>query len=465
MNLDTFSDESMHRYGMHTILQRAIPDFRDGLLPVQRHLLYSMHKMGLHYKKDDFNFVKSAKPVSYCMSSYHPHGDTSIYGTLVRLANEPVNTVEGWGNFGSLTSPPGASRYTNCRLSEYGSSSLLNDDYMAVAHMCPNYDEKEEEPIILPSLLPNLLINGCFGIAVGISTHIPPFKIDGIKRLITKCLNGETLTPQACARDLKFNYKFGGDLFTGTKEHKDKLIRFFETGVGSATFLSTYTADEKDNSITITRLAPSIKPDEDLLVKIAELPFVADITDATDKDTPKNEVKVVVTFKRLQMDAANIRQTMSHFVSKMDYRLNVVENKLESSSSESKAVFRSMTLVEFFGEWTKYRVSLELSMLTRKKEKLEDKLKYVQLQYLVAQNYSAVIDCLRSDDETAALVSKFNLDEDQAKTILGWQIRTLSKKNQDEFKNKILSLTTDIGVVQAHILDPNAKIIEDLSKL
>ena len=172
-----FSEEmktSYRNYAMNVIIDRALPDVRDGLKPVQRRILYSMTELGLDPKKPH---RKSARIVGDTMGKYHPHGDSSIYEALVHMAEEfsmQIPLVDGHGNFGSIDGdPPAAMRYTEARLSEGAMALLDNLDKNLVAFM-PNFDDSEKEPKVLPAMLPNLLINGTTGIAVGMATNMPP---------------------------------------------------------------------------------------------------------------------------------------------------------------------------------------------------------------------------------------------------------------------------------------------------
>src|ERR1700723_4297745 len=167
-------------YSMSVIIGRALPDVRDGLKPVHRRVLYTMHEMGLQYNK---KYTKCAKVVGQAMGVYHPPGDSAIYDTLVRMAQPfslPYPLVDGQGNFGSVDGdPPAAMRYTECRM-ERISSELLADIDMETVDFVPNYDESTQEPTVLPTRIPNLLVNGSSGIAVGMATNIPPHNLTEI---------------------------------------------------------------------------------------------------------------------------------------------------------------------------------------------------------------------------------------------------------------------------------------------
>src|SRR5687767_14721484 len=172
-------------YAMSVIVSRALPDVRDGLKPVHRRILYASHESGYHWNR---KYVKSARPVADVMGKYHPHGDASIYDALVRMAQDfsmRVPLVDGQGNFGSVDGdPPAAMRYTECRLARVA-GELLDDLDKDTVEFQPNYDDKDEEPTVLPAKFPNLLVNGAGGIAVGMATNIPPHNLGEV---IDACL-------------------------------------------------------------------------------------------------------------------------------------------------------------------------------------------------------------------------------------------------------------------------------------
>src|SRR3989344_2407174 len=220
--------DSYLAYAMSVIVSRALPDVRDGLKPVHRRILYAMNEMGL---KHNVKFVKSARIVGECMGKFHPHGDAAIYDSMVRMAQAfslRYPLVDGQGNFGSLDSdPPAAQRYTEARLSSVAESLLLDLDKETV-DFTDNYDGSRKEPVVLPSVVPNLLINGSMGIAVGMATNIPPHNlsevIDGLIYLIE--------TPDADNSHLGQFIK-GPDFPTGGTIYNGKdILNIYASGKG-----------------------------------------------------------------------------------------------------------------------------------------------------------------------------------------------------------------------------------------
>ncbi len=189
INLEEEMRHSYLAYSMSVIIGRALPDIRDGLKPVHRRILYGMHEMGLQHNK---KYTKSAKVVGHVMGNYHPHGDASIYDTMVRLA-QPFTMrylmVDGQGNFGSVDGdPPAAMRYTESRLTRLAGEMLADIDLDTV-DFTPNYDESTEEPTMLPARIPNLIVNGSSGIAVGMATNIPPHNLTEVINATIELVN------------------------------------------------------------------------------------------------------------------------------------------------------------------------------------------------------------------------------------------------------------------------------------
>ena len=216
-------------YAMSVIIARALPDARDGLKPVQRRVLYDMHELGIKYDKP---YRKSARIVGDTMGKYHPHGDSSIYGALVNMA-QPWSTryilVDGHGNFGSVDGDGAAAmRYTEARLPKVTQEAFLADLDKDVVDFIPNFDETEKEPSVLPAKFPNLLVNGSEGIAVGMATSIPPHNLGEVADAVKAYMLDESITTKEL-----MNYLKGPDFPTGgIVINQDDLLEIYETGVG-----------------------------------------------------------------------------------------------------------------------------------------------------------------------------------------------------------------------------------------
>src|SRR5690349_8494291 len=228
INIEEEMRKSYLDYSMSVIIGRALPDVRDGLKPVHRRILYAMNEMGLQYNK---KYTKCAKVVGQAMGLYHPHGDTALYDTLVRLAQDfslRYPLVDGQGNFGSVDGdPPAAMRYTECRLQRIA-GSLMEDIDKETVDFTPNYDESTVEPTVLPTRIPNLLVNGSNGIAVGMATNIPPHNLTEIVEATITLVNNPATSLAEILKIVK-----GPDFPTGAYIYgKSGIAEAYKTGRG-----------------------------------------------------------------------------------------------------------------------------------------------------------------------------------------------------------------------------------------
>src|ERR1700761_6319321 len=301
-------EEEMRRsyldYSMSVIIGRALPDARDGLKPVHRRVLYSMHELGLQYNK---KYMKSAKPVSQAMGNYHPHGDAAIYDTMVRLA-QPFSMrytlVDGQGNFGSVDGdPPAAMRYTESRLTRIAGEMLADIDSDTV-DFTPNYDESTLEPTVLPARIPNLIINGSGGIAVGMATNIPPHNLTEV---VNACISLLQKSPQDHRPDLDLvlEHVLGPDFPTGGYLFgKTNIAQAYRTGRGR--FMMRAKASIENISggrqaIIVTEIPYQVNKSK-LIERIAELVNEGVITDiARDEfrdESDRDGMRIVFGLKR-----------------------------------------------------------------------------------------------------------------------------------------------------------------------
>src|ERR1700723_1292050 len=309
-------EEEMRRayldYSMSVIIGRALPDARDGLKPVHRRVLYTMSEMGLEYNK---KYTKCAKVVGQCMGVYHPPGDSAIYDTLVRMAQPfslPYPLVDGQGNFGSVDGdPPAAMRYTECRMDRIA-GELLADIEMETVDFVPNYDESTQEPTVLPTRIPNLIVNGSNGIAVGMATNIPPHNLTEVVNAtieMVKHPNG------GLAEVLKHvqgpDFPTGGFLYG-----KTRIPQAYKTGRGrflmrARTALENLTKEKQ--AIIVTEIPYQVNKSK-LIERIAELvneKIVDDISDVRD-ESDRDGMRIVIELKRGSQPEIVLNQLYKH---------------------------------------------------------------------------------------------------------------------------------------------------------
>ncbi|HUD55698.1 MAG TPA: DNA gyrase subunit A [Terracidiphilus sp.] len=312
INIEDEMRRSYLDYSMSVIIGRALPDARDGLKPVHRRVLYTMNEMGLQYNK---KYTKCAKVVGQCMGVYHPHGDSAIYDTLVRMA-QPFSLryplVDGQGNFGSVDGdPPAAMRYTECRMDRI-SSELLADIDMETVDFVPNYDESTQEPTVLPTRIPNLIVNGSNGIAVGMATNIPPHNLTEVVNAtieMVKHPNG------GLAEVLKHvqgpDFPTGGFLYG-----KSGIVNAYKTGRGRFMMrakVATETLTKERQAIIVTEIPYQVNKSK-LIERIAELvneKIVDDIGDVRD-ESDRDGMRIVIELKRGAQPEIVLNQLYKH---------------------------------------------------------------------------------------------------------------------------------------------------------
>ncbi len=312
INIEDEMRRSYLDYSMSVIIGRALPDARDGLKPVHRRVLYTMNEMGLQYNK---KYTKCAKVVGQCMGVYHPHGDSAIYDTLVRMA-QPFSLryplVDGQGNFGSVDGdPPAAMRYTECRMDRI-SSELLADIDMETVDFTPNYDESTQEPTVLPTRIPNLIVNGSNGIAVGMATNIPPHNLTEVVNAtieMVKHPNG------GLAEVLKHvqgpDFPTGGFLYG-----KSGIVNAYKTGRGRFMMrakVATETLTKERQAIIVTEIPYQVNKSK-LIERIAELvneKIVDDIGDVRD-ESDRDGMRIVIELKRGAQPEIVLNQLYKH---------------------------------------------------------------------------------------------------------------------------------------------------------
>src|SRR5574342_535012 len=300
-------------YAMSVIVGRALPDVRDGLKPVHRRILFGMNEMGLVHNRA---YRKSAKIVGEIMGNYHPHGDSAIYDTLVRMA-QPFTMryplVDGQGNYGSVDGdPPAAMRYTEARLSRIASTLLADIDKETVDFR-PNYDESEQEPEVLPTRIPNLLVNGSSGIAVGMATNIPPHNLREVAKAVELLID----QPEATIAELRKVIK-GPDFPTGAYIYgREGIKEAYETGRGRVVMRARAQIEERESSgksqIVVTEIPYQVNK-ENLVKSIAELAAekkiegISGVNDESDKEG----MRIVVELRRDAIPNVVLNQLYKH---------------------------------------------------------------------------------------------------------------------------------------------------------
>lgn len=441
MPLDELARQLYKEYGEATLEDRALPDERDGCITVYRRVLYSAFKMGLNHKA---KHVKSARVVGDTLGRFHPHGDKSVYDSMISLTNRWVQApmFDGQGNWGSLTDHSVAAyRYTETRLSKFADVVMFNPFYMPVVDYVPTFDGSDREPLILPALLPTLMINGQFGIAVAATANLPSFEYGTVLKVLKAIYEGQEVDAKFLYSTLKFRTVFGGyERKLEDKEEKQARMAVFKTVKGKVTLWSNVKFDGK-YTITVSRFA--INRMEKALEKMLALPFVAQARDDSTK-TDKYGVLTIVLKKTLTT------KEFEKAVKKIDVELNTSEtfnqNRTERyiddvGRPQARVVTKDLTT--YLTDWVKWRTELERKACTYWMGECDKEIRRLDLLAQAVDLIDFIISLVKNEklDEAGvyeAYAKKAKCTVDEAKYVMGRPIISLrrleKKKLADERK-------------------------------
>lgn len=424
-------------YAMSVIVSRALPDVRDGLKPVHRRIIFAMNEQGFTHDKPH---KKSARIVGDVMAKYHPHGDLAIYDSMVRLAQDFSSRymmIDGHGNFGSIDGDGAAAmRYTETRMSKIA-QEMVRDINKETINFIPNYDGEEQEPEVLPSRIPNLLINGSTGIAVGMATNIPPHNlgevIDAILAIIEK--------PEIEVIDLMNNYIFGPDFPTAALIlGKTGIKKAYETGNGSIVIRSKTQIEDMDNGkkrIVVTEIPYQVNK-ANMIEKIADLvknKVIDGITDIRDESN-REGIRVVIELRKDIIPEVLLNQLYKYSQLQVSFSINM----LALVNGEPKV----LPLKEMLNHYLDHQVEVVTRKTKFDLEKAKEREHILQGLKIAQLNIDEIIKLIKSskDNETAQaeLVSKFKLSERQAKAVLEMRLRQLVAMEQDKIDLEIQEL-------------------------
>lgn len=464
-----FSRKAMTRYGKYVIEDRALPDFRDGLKPVQRKLLWAMYDMGVNANAKR---TKSARIVGEVIGKWHPHGDKAAYDALVTANNLALPLADGEGNWGGgiMDDPPASMRYTNTRMSKFAQVNFFNTDYVPVCDMVPNYDDSLLEPVILPSLLPNLFANGSFGIGVAVTSEIPSYTVDSLKKIVTGILQGKEITPKACAKTLKFNYPLGGGECISDEK---TLVDFYKANSGAVEFKSLYKWDEKKRKMMFYSFAPGLNVPNILAFilgrgngKRKPPVWTKHVQDAQDESSKSDGQCCSVTFKK-GSSAKEVEVCVKYvedlFTSRVNYKINVTERVFENGEVDVK--FHPTTVPALLTKWCGWRVDLEKKMLNYKLGVNAKHQKHTGLLILACANIKVIVKALEEDAPEQYLMKQLKITEADANVILDLKVRNLSKLDNKKLQEKLDSLKSEEKELHKHLKNPSEKIVSDLAAM
>lgn len=450
--VENVMEDSYLRYSMSVIIARALPDVRDGLKPVHRRILYVMDRMGI---RPGGKTVKSAQIVGEVMGKYHPHGDSAIYDSMVRMAQDwsmRYGLVQGQGNFGSMDGdPPAAYRYTEAKMAK-PAEALLDDIEKETVDFRDNYDGTRKEPTVLPAKLPNLLLNGQMGIAVGMATNIPPHNLGELVDATVHLIEN----PDATTDDL-LEYVKGPDFPTGGIVYgKESLRTAYASGRGGIVMRAV--ADIQENkkgrhSIVITEIPYALNK-ASLIEKIADLvkdKKINGISDLRD-ESARGTVRIVVDLKKDAYPKKILNQLykLTPLQSSFHYNMLALIDGIQP---------RVLGLQDILQEYIKHRQSVVRRRTEFELRKAKERAHILEGLKIALDNIDEVISTIRAsqttDEAQENLMEKFSLSEVQAKAILAMQLRTLAGLERKKIEDELAQLLKLIAELEAILADEN----------
>jgi len=458
--------EAYINYAMSVIIGRALPDVRDGLKPVHRRILYGMYQSGHTHEKP---FSKSARSVGEVMGKYHPHGDQSIYDTMVRMAQDfslRYPLIEGQGNFGSIDGdPPAAMRYTESRLDSIA-LHLIEDIAKNTVDFQPNFDDSEQEPTVLPARLPNLLLNGSDGIAVGMATRIPPHNLREMTNAIAihieaikQAMNGDPEQPPKISLDEYMEHIQGPDLPTGATIYGIDGIRdMYESGHGKFHVRSHCEVEEKgsDKKIIVHAIPYQVRKSA-MLEQIAELVSsdqVKGIRDIRDESS-KEGIRVVIEVKQNADPHAVLNQLYKSSRLQESYSANMM------GIIDGQPV--RLTLSVILHTWVRHREQVVSRRTEFELQKAEARIHLIAALLIVAENGREITDMIRDSEDYAEvhqrLEARFSMSEVQSKAVYDMPLGRLTKQSVGKLESEQSNLESEIDRYRV-ILENRVEVLD-----
>lgn len=450
-------------YAMSTIVSRSLPDVRDGLKPVHRRLMYAMRQLHLDPKT---GFKKCARVVGDVIGKYHPHGDSAVYGAMVRLAQDfsvRYPLVDGQGNFGNIDGDGAAAmRYTEARLTEFAMALMegLNEDAVDFAE---TYDGEENEPVVMPSMVPNLLCNGSAGIAVGMATNIPPHNLSEVSDALLCMIENPKCSHEMLVRKLR-----GPDFPTGgvIVDPFDSIVETYKQGRGSFRIRAKWEKEELSHGqyqIVVTEIPYQVIKSK-LIEKIAQLlnekkvPLLADVRDESAQD-----VRIVLEPKNRTVDPALL---MEHLFKQTDLesKFNMNMNVLDADGTP-----RVMSIGEVLRAFLDHRQIVLQRRIKFRLSKINARLEILSGYLIAYLNLDEIIRIIREEDDAkATMMREFSLTDNQAEAILNMKLRSLRKLEESEIKNEFDSLSQEKSGLEELLGDESkrwAALAEEIKKM
>lgn len=437
-SLDSLIGEKFGNYSKYIIQERALPDLRDGLKPVQRRVLFAMNDLRLNHNSA---YKKSARVIGDVIGKYHPHGDTSVYDAMVRLAQEwKVNMplVDMHGNKGSVDGDSAAAmRYTEVRLSKISSELLKNIDKDLVL-FAPNFDDSEIEPTVLPARYPNLLVNGASGIASGYATNIPPHNLKEIIKAIIYILSNESFTLSNLTRFIK-----GPDFPTGgSVSSSDSIKDAYRSGKGKIIITSKWSYNKKEKAIEIIEIPYEVNKSDlvrkiDNLVRNNKVPGIKEVRD----DTDRKGMQITL----LCRDVANHELIMNYLFKATDLRKNYNFNMVSIKDKKPQL----LGILDMLTSFSEFQIEIYTKLFIYELLKLDKRLEIVEGLIIVVNIIDEIIEVIKKSknkrEARENIMKEFQFSENQAEAIITLRLYRLTSTDVDELKKEKFLLKDSIG--------------------
>ncbi len=427
--LKEFTEKAYLDYSMYVILDRALPHIADGLKPVQRRIIYAMSELGLSAQSKP---KKSARTVGDVLGKFHPHGDSACYEAMVHMAQNfsyRYPTVDGHGNWGSPDDPKSfaAMRYTEAKLTTYA-GTLLAELGSGTVDWIPNFDGTLQEPCLLPAQLPNLLLNGATGIAVGMSTDVPPHNLAEVVAALVRLLDKPETTLRGVMSHIKGpDFPTGGEIISP----KDEITAIYKTGNGTLRVRATWEREGQDiviNGLPYQASGSKILEQIAAQMRAKKLPMVEDLRDESDHENP---TRLIITPKSNRVD---IDDLMSHLCATTDLERTVRVN-LNVIGLDGRPAVRG--LKETLVEWLEFRTATVRRRLEFRRDRVQERLHILDGLLVAYLNIDKVIKIIREEDEPKpVLIKTFKLSDVQAEAILNLRLRNLAKLEEMKIRGE-----------------------------
>lgn len=467
--INEFSDKALHIYGSYVVEDRAVPDFRDGLKPVHRAVLWALQGLGLHHTK---GFKKAARTVGDAIGKYHPHGDSACYGAMVTIANSNPPLVWGQGGWGK---PDGttasAYRYTEAKKSKFADTFLLDAQYLKVVPMGTNFSNDEELPLYLPALLPTLLfLTSTPPPAYGVKVGNPAFSVGTVSKVVVDMLNGKTYTAKKLSDTLKIVHPYGCIDVSSDAAIEDLMA----TGKGSVQYMPLMEYDIEKRIIRIRSFCPGTLSGEEGLDKaLQKLANIDGVKSASNTSGKKNKhagpygASLEVACPK-NMD----EETFDEVCAKVDkmvkssvsYRLGITIRRLGDETNK----FKYVNYVDYFGAWIKYRIKLEERLIAFLLAKAARELHLNEVYLYAVKNREKLLKALpkvlASKTPAAVLAKALSMPVEDAEIILERKVKQLAALEADDLEKKIKGIKAEIKVLKLDAKEPGKRAALDTAE-